>query len=173
MVVGIIREADRSLQEKMENHLAGDLQTLGYPAFSALAEFGQKVFDKLSEEQIRQQLLDKKIEAVMTIVLLDTQQEDHYVPGTMTSHYNNFEGYYRTLNERIQSKGYYMVATKYLWESNFYDVVTNKLLYSVQTQSFDPNSTESLAHEYGKKIVRSMEKNKVIVRQNEQIEKIW
>lgn len=35
MVLGIIREADRSIKERMEDHLVGDLKTLGYNASSA------------------------------------------------------------------------------------------------------------------------------------------
>jgi hypothetical protein len=37
------------------------------------------------------------------------------------------------------------------------------LVYSVQTESFDPGSSESLGHEYGKLIVGNMVQNKVLV----------
>jgi hypothetical protein len=50
MVLGLIREADRTLQENMENHLVGDLQQLGYTAVSSLKEYGPKAFDKMDEE---------------------------------------------------------------------------------------------------------------------------
>jgi hypothetical protein len=39
---------------------------------------------------------------------------------------------------------------------------SKQLVYSVQTQSFDPSSSEILAHEYGKLIVSNMVKNKVL-----------
>ena len=69
------------------------------------------------------------------------------------------------MRERIYTKGYYVFNTKYFWESNLYDLKSNRLLYSAQSQSFDPVSTESLSHEYGKMIVKDMVKNKVITNQ--------
>src|SRR6476659_3230660 len=52
MVVGIIREADRNIREKMEDHLVGDLRDLGYNAVSAYREFGPKTFENLDEQQV-------------------------------------------------------------------------------------------------------------------------
>ena len=42
---------------------------------------------------------------------------------------------------------------------------TKDLLYSVQTESFDPNSSESLGHEYGKLIVENMVKKNALAKQ--------
>ena len=64
--------------------------------------------------------------------------------------------------DRFYEPGHYQADTKYFRESNFYDLGTKQLLYSVQTQSFDP-STQSLAHEYGKLIVNNMVKDHVLV----------
>ncbi|RYZ24241.1 MAG: hypothetical protein EOO16_01505 [Chitinophagaceae bacterium] len=64
--------------------------------------------------------------------------------------------YYGVLYDRIESPGYYAESTRYFWESNFYDLEGNQLLYTVQTESFDPPSTERQAHEYGKKIVANL-----------------
>ncbi len=65
----------------------------------------------------------------------------------------------------IDVPDYYDVSTKYFWESNFYDLTLNKLLFSVQTQSFDPSSVSDLAHEYGQKIIQSMTKTGVLQKQ--------
>jgi hypothetical protein len=66
------------------------------------------------------------------------------------------------MHGRIYEPGYYSESTKYFWESNLYDLNTKQLIYSVQTESFDPASTQSLAHEYGKLIVNSMIKSQVL-----------
>jgi hypothetical protein len=78
-------------------------------------------------------------------------------------------GYYNSLYNRIQEPGYYQVSTRYFWESNFYDLTENKLVFSVQTQSFEPPSTDALAHEYGQKIIQSMVKNNVLAKQQSPI----
>ena len=48
---------------------------------------------------------------------------------------------------------------------------TQKLVYSVQTQSFDPANSESMGHEYGLMIVKNMVKQNVL-KQQTAIEKI-
>ena len=63
---------------------------------------------------------------------------------------------------RIYSPGYYVTATKYFWESNLYEVESQELVYSIQTQSFDPASIGSLANEYGKMIVGNILKNDIL-----------
>jgi hypothetical protein len=71
--------------------------------------------------------------------------------------------------ERIYSEGYYATDTKYFWESNFYDLGSNQLMYSAQSQSFDPASTETLGHEYGQMIVKNMVQKNILSDQKEVI----
>ena len=166
-VVGLIRESDRSLREQMEDHLVGDLQAQGYHAFSSYDQFGPKAFEGKREEQVYQQLKQGGADAVLTIVLLNKEKEKYYVSAAVNlspypMYYHRFEGYYGALITRISAGNYYDVATKYFWESNLYDLTTKELLYSVQTQTFDPSSTESLAHEYGRMIVQDLVKKNVL-----------
>jgi hypothetical protein len=161
LVLGLIRETDRSLQQNMENHLMEDLKVMGYNAVSSLSEFGPKAFDKMEEEAAIEKLKNSGIDAVVTIVMLDKQKEQKYVPGNLYyspygMYYNRFWGYRTTLYRRIYEPGYYVTETKYFWESNLYDMSTQKLVYSVQTESFDPVNSESMAHQYGKMIVKDM-----------------
>lgn len=167
MVLGLIRDADRSIRENMENHLVADLKELGYNAYSSYAQFGPKAFENLSEEQVYDRLKQSGADAVLTIVLLNKEKEKHYEPGRMVYspyavYYHRFGGYYTTLITRIETPGYYTESTRYFWESNLYDLNTRELIYSVQTQSFDPSSTESLGHEYGEMIVKDMAKRNVL-----------
>jgi hypothetical protein len=169
MVLGLILDADRATQQKMEDHLAGDLRDLGYNAVSSLQEYGPKVFDKMDEAAAVSKLKNSGIDAVLTIVLLDKQKERKYVPGNIFYspygyYYNHFWGYRNTLYRRIYEPGYYVTDTKYFWESNLYEMETQKLIYSVQTQSFDQANSESMGHEYGKMILKDMLKNNVLVK---------
>jgi len=167
LVMGLIRDADRTLQENMENHLVGDLKEMGYNAVSSLQEYGPKAFTGLDEESAISKIKDNGVDAVLTIVLLDKDKERKYIAGSIYYspygyYYNRFWGYYGTMYRRIYEPGYYVTDTRYFWESNFYDMSTQKLIYSVQTQSFDPASSENLGHEYGQMILKDMVKNKVV-----------
>ena len=174
VVLGLIREADRTIREKIEQHIVGDLTHLGYNAVCSCDEYNPKAFDGMSEQQAIAKLRNSGVDAVLTVTLLDKTREKYYVPGRVyySPYYvyqHRFYGYYRTMYDRIYSEGYYVTNTKYFWESNFYDMEKDQLLYSAQSQSFDPNSTESLSHEYGQMIVKNMVKNNVLVNQKSEV----
>jgi hypothetical protein len=69
--------------------------------------------------------------------------------------------------DRIQTEGYYESATKFFWESNFYDRNSKKMIYSSQTESFDPGSKENQAHYYGVLLANNLVKSKVLIRPEE------
>ena len=167
LVLGLIRESDRAIQENMENHLAGDLNVLGFNAVTSMGEYGPKAFENMNEEDALSKLKNSGIDAVVTIVLLNKEKERRYVAGQLYYspygyYYSRFWGYRGILYHRIYEPGYYATDTKYFWETNLYEMNTQKLLYSVQTQSFDPVNTQSLAHEYGQLIVKDMTRKKVL-----------
>ena len=104
---------------------------------------------------------------MLTIVLLDKTRERYYTPGQSYYtpygiYYNRFWGYSRTIYGRIYSPGYYTTDTKYFWESNLYDLESGELLYSAQSQSFDPPSSSILGKEYGRLIVDDLVNKRVI-----------
>ncbi len=167
VVLGLVREADRTIREKMEQHIVGDLAELGYDAVCSCDEYNPRAFEGLAEKEAIAKLRNSGVDAVLTVTLLDKEKEKYYVPGRVAYspyyiYHNRFYGYYRTMYERIYTPGYFVTNTKYFWESNFYDLESNTLLYSVQSQSFDPASTENLSHEYGQMIIKDMVKNQVI-----------
>ena len=173
VVLGLIRDADRTLREKMEQHLVADLKDLGYDATCSCDEYNPKTFENMNEEQAISKLRNSGVDAVLTVVLLDKTRERYYVPGRVqytpyTIYYNRFWGYSRTIYGRIYSEGYYTEDTKYFWETNLYDLATNDLVYSAQSQSFDPASSESLGHEYGQMIAKDLVKQHVLVNLKEQ-----
>ncbi len=171
IVVALVKENDRNLREKMEDHLADDLTNLGYNAVSSLKEIGPKSFEGNTEEEALSKLEGSGADAVITIVLLDKEKERKYVPATViySPYYNyhrRFWGYYTVINNRIYEPGYYSEQTNYFWESNLYDLKSKELVYSVQTKSFDPGTTESMGHKYGKLIAKDMVKHGLLIRKN-------
>jgi hypothetical protein len=168
MVVSLAREADRTIRQKMEEHMINDIKHLGYNAVSAYNEYGPKAFENMDEKAVLEKLQNSGVDAIITIVLLSKEKENLYRPAAIINspyavRYNRFWGYYTTLSDRIYTPGYYETTTKYFWESNMYCLCDKSLLYSAQTQSFDPVSTEALAHEYGEMIVANMVKKKILL----------
>ncbi len=161
MVMALVKESDNTLKSQMEQHLVGDLKDKGFDAISSYQQYGPRVFDNMDEKDAVEKIRNSGVDAIITIVLLNKTSERFYVPGRITytpytPYYNRWWGYYTTLNRRVYTPGYYVTDTDYFWESNLYDAVSKELVYSVQTKSFNPASTESLAHEYGQLIVSDM-----------------
>ena len=119
LVLGIMRDAERPLRQKMESHMVGDLKQQGYYATSALEEYGPKEFDKLTEKEAILKMRNSGIDAVVTIVMLDKKRESRYVAGSINQtpysmYYNRFYGYYSTVYDRIYMPNYYSIeSTKY------------------------------------------------------------
>lgn len=166
LVLALIPEKDRRIQQNMEDHVAGDLTDLGYEATTSLKEFGPKAFDGMDTLTALTLLQNKGIDAVITVVLLNKTKERQYVPAQMNYAYGsitNFWEYRAGLYNRILQPGYYVTNTSYFWESNFFTLKDKKLQYSVQTKSFDPKNAWSMGHEYGHTIVAAMLKKKVLI----------
>ena len=159
MVVALLPEKDRELQKNMEDQLVEELKAKGVEAVSAFATFGPKYFPQ-DEQKALDKLHETGIDGVLTIVLLDKTKEKSFNPGRVdifpVGYYRTWFGYYRTVYSRIYTPGYYTTSTKLYWESNLYDLTGNKLLYSAQSESFDPSSVMQLASDYSKKIIGDM-----------------
>lgn len=165
LLVGLVNDEDRSLHDNMEKHMAADLAALGYAV-----EVLSKEYDTISRTD-RQQLLQKEmakdsIDIVLTLVLLNKKNEPVAIRNEKTTRNNepgyNLWDYSQRVQKQLSEPGYYANSTQYYWETAMYDVKQNKLVYIASTRSFDPASTESLAHEYGKKLVHHMQKKGVL-----------
>jgi hypothetical protein len=169
LVVGLINDKDRRIREHMESHLVGDLIDLGYDAVSSIEEYGPQSFQRISEDSLLKKLHNSKIDAVITISLLDKAKEKSFTPGSITYQpiflgYNRFFGYYQTYYDRIYTPGYYTIDTKYYFETNLYNLNGNDkdLLYFAQSEAFDPANVNDMAHNYGRMIVKDLQKKSVV-----------
>ena len=169
LVLGVLKDNDRELQSKMEKHLAGDLNDLGYSAFAASDVYPPATFVNGDTLKAVEAIDSKGFDAILTIVLLNKEKERKYVPGKVINMpYNDqFDRYYYTTYERIYTEGYYTDDTKFFWESNFYDYVVKKMIYSSQTHSFDTGSKETLAHYYGLLLANNLVKSRVLIKPEE------
>ena len=159
LVLGLTGDLDRDFCVKMEKHLVDDLSQKGFDAVAAYDVYGPGSFDKIEEKEAIEKIRNKGFNAVITIILLNKEKEKIYVqikPKTRLPFEEEFWSYYTSQFDKVYHKDYYTTATKYFWESNLYDLSSNTLIYSSRTESFDPVSAASLAHEYGKLISGDM-----------------
>ncbi|WP_113616051.1 hypothetical protein [Chitinophaga flava] len=166
MVMALVPERSRALRSQMENFTVSEFRKRGYNAVSALQEFGPGQFMQMGEKQAIRKLQGSDVSQVLTIVMVDKGRERSYVPGYAYSPYGyyGFWPYYSRWYGTYYSPGYITYNTKYQWEGNLYDLQSGQLLYSVQSQSFDPPSTERMAVLYAQQVVKDMAKRQLLAR---------
>ncbi|MBC9933274.1 hypothetical protein [Chitinophaga qingshengii] len=157
----------------VENKLAAQLQQHGVVAGKSTDLFPPN-FDPKKEESVKS--ASGKIEAagykaVLTVSLVNKESETRYVPGTMYAPYpaygwyGRFWGYYGYMWNSVYSPGYYTTDKVYFLESNLYDLTKDgKLVWSGQSETYNPNSLESFATAYAKKVTDALEKSGLLQR---------
>src|SRR4051794_36469009 len=167
LVLGLFTDKNRNAKKAMEEQLAIDLQKFGYNAVAATDEFGPTAFRGMNEKEALQKLQDEGIEQVVTINLVDKNNEKRYVPASPAYGYApGFWGYYSYYSpwayRPYYRPGYTQTTTKYVFETNLYDVTNNQLLYSAQSQTADASTMGALANDYARDIVKDMRKKNVL-----------
>jgi hypothetical protein len=168
LVLGVLTDNDSELQTKIENHLAEDLRDLGYLAIAANKVFPAGTFAKGDTARAVAAMNGKGFDAILTIVLLDKKKEPYFVPGRMNEdaylRNGGFNRYYNIVAEQIFAPGYYGEETKYVWENNFYDISSRRLIYSARSHSFDITSKSTLAHTYGLLMAQSLVDKNILIK---------
>lgn len=167
MVAALLPDRNRDLQKSMEKQLVDELKSKGIQAVSAYKLYGPKYLPQ-DEHKAINKLQESGVDGFLTIVLLDKNKEQNYNSGYSqiepVGYYRNWYGYYRTVYGRVYTPGYYTTQTKYYWESNLYDVPGEKLIYSAQSESFDPSSVNKLASDYSVKLINDMTKQGLVAK---------
>jgi hypothetical protein len=165
LVAGL--SSNQTARGTVENKLAAQLQQHGVTAGKSIDLFPPN-FDPKKEESVK--AASGKIEAagykaVLTVTLVNKESETRYVPGTMMyapypayGWYGRFWGYYGYMYNSVYSPGYYTTDKVYFLESNLYDLTKDgKLVWSGQSETYNPNSLESFATAYAKKVAEALQ----------------
>ena len=168
LVLGVLTDNDIELQSKIETHLADDLREMGYLAIAANKIYPPGTFVKGDTASATAAINGKGFDAILTIVLLDKKKEPYFVPARMNDYSyigsGGFNRYYNMVADQIYTPGYYAEETKYVWENNFYDLNSRKMIYSARSRSFDIASKTTLAHNYGLLMAQSLVEKNILIK---------
>ena len=160
------------------------LRELGIKSMTTFDVFpfagNKEVIDKMElkgpalRKIIREKVAQHEIDALMTITLMDTKQEERYVEGSsftvagpaIYSSYPeygyHYYDYYSYAYATVYDEGYYTTSTTYFLEINLYDIATEKLIWTGQTETKNPTSVDKEAKNFAELIVNELIINKVI-----------
>ena len=168
MVAALLPDRNRELQKSMEKQLVDELEIKrNRCSFSITKSMALNIF-RQDEHKAVNKLQESGVDGFLTIVLLDKTKQKSYNPGyaqfAPVGYYRSWFGYYRTVYGQVYTPGYYTTQKKYYWESNLYSLPDEKLIYSAQSQSFDPSSISKLASDYSDKLVNDMTKQGLVAK---------
>jgi len=123
----------------------------------------------LSQEEMAKAIKRTGCDAVFIIAVLDVLSVETYNPGSTYypmsyGMYGSYYGYYNHYYPQIYSPGYYSTDKTYYIETNFYDVASDQLLWSIQSEAYNPSSLDSWFKEYSYQLVKELKSEGLITK---------
>jgi hypothetical protein len=155
----------------VEEELAKIIRSRGQKALKSSDVFIPKMNDnsEASRNLIKMAIAKSGCEAVFTVALLNVKNVETYQPGRAYypmgyGYYGSYADYYGHFAPVMYDPGYYVMDQTYYVESNFYDIASGQLLYSVQSAAFNPSSLESWFKEYSRLLISQMKTDQLITK---------
>ncbi len=154
----------------VENNIAGQLSNRGVQALKGMEVFPPEFSDgEPQKEEMLREIRNREAEAILTIALIDEKTESRYVPGSydyspfpMFSYYGRFWGYYSYLRPLTYAQGYYVEDKVYFIEANIYDATSEQLIWSAQSEIYNPTNLTAFSEEFAKVLVQKLQRDKII-----------
>ncbi len=150
---------EQSIEEQMLN--------FGYAAEGALDFLSpNENEDNTSPEILMAFFESAKVDAILSIHLLEIDDDRRYVPGSVyfMPYYNaySFYDYYYDMYDYVYSPAYYAGELDVFLEANLFDFATGELLWTAQTETTDLNSVAEIANNFANVLVKDLYKSKVL-----------
>lgn len=151
----------------IEKSMVRDLKSYGINAVSGSDVLPTNIFDSNSDGKvddkekvksiIATKLKELGVDGALVFSLKDVKEEERYVPGTTYytpfNTYYPFYNYYWTSYEAVHTPGYYTKTKNVFFVTNFYDVPTETLTWSTQTETINPLSMSDFAKSYSATVI--------------------
>jgi hypothetical protein len=147
----------------LETEMAKILIVKGYTVVRGSDAFpsGTSMTEDVTKEQLVETIKKIGCDAVLTLALLDTKKVETYHPGTTYSpssynYYGNFYGYYNYYQPRVYTPEYYTVDKTYYIETNLYNTAEDFLVWSVQSEAYNPKDLKSWFQSYAEMLMEHL-----------------
>ncbi|MEJ0105949.1 MAG: hypothetical protein WDO19_26855 [Bacteroidota bacterium] len=138
---------------------------MGYPAVSALAEFGPAGLKDFGQEDTYITLCNKGIDAVMTVALIDRSIESASEPKSAytdpVKYYYERIWHYKERQDKMTVIAHDS-SMKYSWEMILFDLSTLQPHYITQTRTAEGNVRQSMQNEFWKAMIKKLRKDRFL-----------
>ncbi|MEH0154563.1 hypothetical protein V6R21_10495 [Limibacter armeniacum] len=159
------------IRQRVENEIAYQIQKEGGAAGPSAELFPPKLDGHMPQDKnvILEKVRAAGFDSILTVALVDSKNETRYVPGAagyapmgMYGYYGTFGGYYGYRYPYAYSPGYYTQDKVYFMEANLYDVATEQLVWSAQSEFYNPSDLESFANDFADRVSNSLRWDRLI-----------
>ncbi len=159
LIVGLSNQ--ETVRRAFENTFVDRLQA---DEIKATASFAlMPVETRPSEASIKAVISDIKFDSVLVTHLVGVSEKEVYHPGVYRMDTNRgFYDYYGHVERYIYEPGYYTRHKKVKLETNLYDTQTEQLVWSMQSETMNPNSEKSLIDAKIEVVVKRLKMQKLI-----------
>jgi hypothetical protein len=160
--------SDITLRQVIEDDISKKLGNIGVSSTvsnQVIAPNFWQSTDLTKESMIRIVKEDGK-DGIMTVSLIDVQNEQRYIPGAMMMGgpmmgpgawgMGNFGGFWGMNHGMMMTPGHIVNDRKYFIEINLYDTESELLVWSAQSKTLNPSSLEKFSSEFAEVVLTRM-----------------
>jgi hypothetical protein len=158
LVIGITYKEEN--RRSFENKFVTQLKDIGIEAVSSADVISMPADLELKKEEISEVVKKFKNDAVIITHLVGVGEKESYTrpEGDRGDYY----GYYAWAFSSTHEPGYSHTKTLVRLATQLYDVKTEKLIWSGESESLDPGSTSQIIDDVIKVLIKELQKNKLL-----------
>ena len=119
-----------------------------------------------TKEEVVSKVKESGCDAVFVASLLKKEEDVHYEPGktayAIQPYYTYYSAYYSHWYPSVSTPDYYSHEKNYFMQSNLYDAASEEIMWSVQSEIFNPSSLKEFSKTYTSTLIKQLEQEKLL-----------
>lgn len=160
-VLVIARFKTETSSRKAEDNMVEYLKEKGVQSY----KYFKSSFNKDNIEAIRSKIKKDDFDGVVTMQLIDVDQEQilqRELTNRYPNNYRDFNNYFYDSQMSYNNPNYYVTTKVYTIETNVYSIKENKIIWTALTESTDPKGVEKMTAEISKVVYNQMVKDSFV-----------
>jgi len=158
LVIGITHKEKN--RQSFEDKFVAQLKAAGVDAVSSSDVIPIPADMELKKEAILKAVNKFKNDAVIITHLVGVEEKESYTPAEQDQ--GDYFGHYGWAYGYTHEPGYYRTHTLVRLATHLYDVKTEKLIWSTESESLDPGSTNQIIDDVIEVLIQDLQKNKLL-----------
>ena len=158
LIVSIVQKP--LIRKKLEDSFVQSFKNIGIDAIASYTLFPN--LGDLEPGTVQGKLPSIGCDSILVIRLLDVKTETVHVPartdvyGGRPAYYGSYGGYYANSVSVVSSPAYNYVEKKYIAESNIYDGIDGKMIWTGATETEDTAAIDSAVADFTKVLMKDI-----------------